>query len=210
MYIDNWSSSGQAFTLNWQLSGTSLDCTVLPMELLTLEAVANDPVIHVQWATATEQNTSHFVVERSPDNVQFTPIGTVQAAGNSQFRTDYLFVDEHPIRGVNYYRLEQVDHDGASTRTHTVAATLSLGSTAMIFPNPATDILQVLLPAALGQEARIVLQDAVGRTVADRVKLDPGQTATAMPLDGLAKGWYRVSIAMADGTTLQGGTFLKY
>lgn len=210
MYIDNWSSSGQAFTLNWQLSGTSLDCTVLPMELLTLEAVANDPVVHVQWATATEQNTSHFVVERSPDNVQFTPIGTVQAAGNSQFRTDYLFVDEHPLRGVNYYRLEQVDHDGASTRTHTVTATLSLGSTAMIFPNPATNILQVLLPAALGQEARIVLQDAVGRTVADRVKLDPGQTATAMPLDGLAKGWYRVSIAMADGTTLQGGTFLKY
>lgn len=211
LYIDNWSSSGQAFTLDWQLSnGASLDCTVLPMELLTLEAVANDPVVHVQWATATEQNTSHFVVERSPDNLQFTPIGTVQAAGNSQFRTDYLFVDQHPIRGVNYYRLEQVDSDGASTRTYTVTATLSMASSTLIFPNPASDILQVLLPAALGQEARIVLQDAVGRTVADRVRLDPGQTASAMPLDGLAKGWYRVSIAMADGTTLQGGTFLKY
>ena len=35
LYVSNWSQSGLSFDLDWDLSnGASLDCTVLPIELI--------------------------------------------------------------------------------------------------------------------------------------------------------------------------------
>ena len=212
LYIDNFSSTGQAFTLSWQLSGgTTLDCTTLPVEFLSLEATARKPVIDVSWATATEQNSSHYIVERSSDNETFTAIGTMQAAGNSQSRIDYLFVDEAPHKGVNYYRLQQVDLDGNTEQTHTVTATLFAdGGKPTLYPNPATDMLNVAFNSPLDGSAVLLVEDALGRTIAQSstVALRGEQTAE-VPLAGLATGWYNLRIALPDGSLLQGGVFLK-
>ncbi|MBZ0205181.1 MAG: T9SS type A sorting domain-containing protein [Flavobacteriales bacterium] len=211
LYIDNFSTTGQAFTLNWQLTNTSLDCTTLPVELIELNADARDPVIDVSWATATEQNSLHFTVERSPDNETFTPIGTVPAAGNAQFRNDYLFVDENPFRGVNYYRLEQVDIDGTTMRSHTVVATLSDGDgRPSIYPNPASDVLNVVFPHPLDTPVELQVQDALGRTVAMApISLVSGQRTAQVPIEQLAKGWYNLRIAGPEGQVVNGGGFLK-
>jgi hypothetical protein len=210
LYIDNFSTSGQAFTLSWQLSGgSSLDCTTLPVELLELAAEAHDPVIHVTWATATETHSDHFIVERSPDNKIFKPIGTVPAAGNSQFRHDYLFVDEHPYRGLNYYRLEQVDADGATMRSNTVVAYLSHGLAVALYPNPASDVLNVSFASPLAQDARLDVLDALGRSVGATFAATKGQGSASIPLMALARGCYQLRITLADGSTLPGGSFVK-
>ncbi len=212
MYIDNWSTSGQAFTLSWQLSGgSSLDCTTLPVELLSLEAIARDPVIDVQWATATELNSSHFNVQRSADNVHFTTIGMVGAAGNAQFRNDYFFTDQHPFRGANYYRLEQVDIDGTTMVTYTVVANLSCtDGRPTIFPNPATDLLNVIFAPALDGLFHFSILDELGRQVAvSSADLQRGQAGFALPLDALARGWYHLQITGPDGSSVPGDGFLK-
>ncbi len=211
LYVDNFSSTGQAFTLNWQLSGTSLDCTTLPVELIALEATANDPVIDVTWATATEHNSHHFTVERSPDNQTFTPIGQVAAAGNAQFRNEYLLVDQSPFRGVNYYRLEQVDNDGTTMRSHTVVATLSDGDgRPSIYPNPALDVLNVVFPHPLDAPVELQVQDALGRTVAMApIAMEAGQRTAQVPIEQLAEGWYSLRIAGPEGQVVNGGGFLK-
>lgn len=212
LYIDNFSTTGQSFTLNWQLSGgSSLDCTTLPVELIELNADARDPVIDVSWATATEQNSLHFTVERSPDNEVFTPISTVPAAGNAQFRTDYLFVDANPFRGVNYYRLEQVDIDGTTMRSHTVVATLSDGDgRPSLYPNPASDVLNVVFPHPLNAPVELQVQDALGRTVAMAlIAMETGQRTAQVPIEKLAEGWYSLRIAGPEGQVVNGGGFLK-
>lgn len=211
LYIDNFSTSGQAFTLSWQLSGgSSLDCTTLPVELLSLTATAQDPVIHVDWATATEQNSNHFTVERSADNLDFTPIGTLNAAGNAQFRNDYHFVDQHPFRGTNYYRLEQVDNDGTTMRSHTVVATLeNAGAWMAIFPNPATDLITATFALPLDGQAMLLVQDATGRTVAQTNIPQQARQVADISVAALAKGWYNLRVALPDGTLLQGTPFLK-
>lgn len=212
LYIDNFSSTGQAFTLSWQLSnGSTLDCTTLPVELIALEATAKDPVIEVTWATATEHDSHHFTVERSPDNITFTPVGTVVAAGNAQFRNDYLLVDEAPFRGVNYYRLEQVDIDGTTMRSYTVVASLSDGNGRPgIYPNPAADVLNVVFQRPMDKPVELVVLDALGRTVAI-VTTDPrpGQRTAQVPIEKLAPGWYSLRIDLPDGGTITGGQFLK-
>lgn len=212
LYVDNFSTTGQAFTLSWQLSGgSSLDCTTLPVKLLNLEAIARDPVIDVQWATATERNSSHFNVQRSTDNVHFNIIGTMAAAGNSQFRSDYRFTDQHPVRGVNYYRLEQVDLDGTTMLTHTVVANLEHGDgRPVIFPNPATDQLNVVFSPPGDGSYTFSILDALGRVVAAMpAQSQYGQFSLAIPLDPLARGWYNLQITQLDGTIVPGDGFLK-
>lgn len=211
LYIDNFSTTGQAFTLNWQLTNTSLDCTTLPVELISLEATARKPEIDVTWATATEQNSSHFIVERSPDNGTFTPIGTMAAAGNTQFRRDYHFVDVAPHKGVNYYRLQQVDLDGTTEQTHTVTAMLNEdGGKPTIYPNPANEILNVAFNSPLDGTVVLMVEDALGRTIAQSTTVAlRGEHKAEVPLTGLAKGWYNLRIALPDESVLQGGGFLK-
>lgn len=213
LYIDNYSTSGQAFTLDWDLTGgASLNCTTLPVELLSLEATAQNTVMDVTWATATEQNSDYFEVQRSGDNESFTPIGIVGAAGDAQFRTDYLFVDQAPLRGANYYRLRQVDRDGAQEFTRTVVAFMNQGGDLrpVIFPNPTTDVLNVAFNTPLDGSAVLYVQDALGRMVTQSsVIVLRGERTAVIPTVGLANGWYNLRIAMPDGTLQQGGCFLK-
>ncbi len=212
MYIDNFDITGQSFNLTWSFTGGgSLDCSTLPVELISLEATARRPVIDVTWATATENNTAYFDVERSPDNETFTPIGAVAAAGNAQYGNDYLFTDTGPYQGANYYRLKQVDYNGQFDRTQTVVAFIGgSGSRPVIFPNPATDVLNVAFASPLEGSALIYVQDAVGRMVSQsNVIVLRGEQAAMVPTERLANGWYNLSIALPDGSILPGGGFLK-
>lgn len=212
LYVDNFSATGQDFTLTWNLSnGASLDCTTLPVELLSLNATARGPVIDVDWATATERNADFFDVERSPDNHSFARVGTVPAAGDAQYRNDYLFTDPAPIHGANYYRLKQVDRNGEFTYTHTVVAFMGLGGHApVVFPNPASDLLQVAFNSPLDGTCALFVEDALGRTVATVTEtVARGTKTTEVPLTGLAQGWYNVRIALPDGSMLQGSGFIK-
>ena len=63
------------------------------------------------WQTTWEQNAREFVVQRSADLREWGDIGRVAAVGESATYQTYVFVDEAPILGANYYRLRQVDQD---------------------------------------------------------------------------------------------------
>ncbi len=85
---------------------------VLPVELLTFTARPQGGDVQLEWATATEQMTDRFEVQRMDSNGNFALIGTVAATGNSTDRQDYTFLDTDPTNGRNDYRLRIVDVDG--------------------------------------------------------------------------------------------------
>ncbi|MBK7239826.1 MAG: hypothetical protein IPI00_06555 [Flavobacteriales bacterium] len=73
LYIDNFSSNGQAFDLGWNLTnGASLDCTVLPVDLLRCARQTNKGIRRIELGYGFETNTSHFIVERSMDAIHST------------------------------------------------------------------------------------------------------------------------------------------
>ena len=210
LYFDNFSTTGQAFQLDWQLGpGTSLDCTVLPVELLELSATARNPVIDVDWATATEHNSDHFSVERSVDNLHIEHIGQVAAAGDASQRNDYRFTDTRPASGVNYYRLLQVDRNGSSALSHVVAARLDgAAHQPMLYPNPVDDLLNVQWgDAVVGMH--MVVRDAMGRVVLSAPPLAAGNGTWQLGVDQLSAGCYAVTISMPNGTGIEAGMFIK-
>lgn len=77
----------------------------LPVVLLNFEARAEDDYVMVQWYTLKENDIDTFIVERSPDAIDFTEIGRVPASGNSSTLLAYALVDSKPEMGLMYYRL---------------------------------------------------------------------------------------------------------
>jgi hypothetical protein len=69
----------------------------------------------LKWATASEQNSSHFVIERSNDGVIWDYVNTVLSSVNSTEKINYTFVDNDYENTLNYYRLVQFDMDGKFT-----------------------------------------------------------------------------------------------
>ncbi len=83
----------------------------LPVELLSFEAEREGKVSLLTWVTSTEINNDYFEVQVSRDGKSFTPIGSVKGNGTTYEEQYYEFVHQNPYRGINYYRLKQVDID---------------------------------------------------------------------------------------------------
>ena len=84
----------------------------LPVELLYFTADKEPTYNLVHWATASENNSSHFILERSTDGSEWRTIETVTAAGNSTEKLTYNIIDATHPATLNYYRLLQYDVDG--------------------------------------------------------------------------------------------------
>jgi hypothetical protein len=89
----------------------------LPVELLYLKGTAYPLFNVVQWATASEHNSSHFDLERSADGETWTHVATKASAGNSTENINYSWIDYTEREPMYYYRLQQYDIDG-KTKTY--------------------------------------------------------------------------------------------
>lgn len=209
LYVSNFSLSGQSFNLNWQLgAGASLDCTVLPMELVHLNAMWDGQKALISWATASEQNTDHFTVERSADGGSFEAIGTLPAHGTSQQTITYQLVDTEPLVGTGYYRLIQADLDGAISVSQVVELkNINPDATALPFPNPVHDELWVPLSAGHTID-RIIIFDLQGHELRSAVVLRTDHIKR-LDLRDLPEGAYMV-VSMANDGTCQRYPVVKY
>lgn len=89
--------------------------TALPIELISFNGDAIDNLNLIKWVTASEHNSSHYLVERSSTG-EFNEndvIYTTLAAGTSTAKLNYQFIDKDFTNTINYYRLTQVDLNGA-------------------------------------------------------------------------------------------------
>ena len=111
----------------------------LPVTFAGFSAKANPEGTELNWQTATESNNDYFSVERSTDGRIFFAIGEVSGYGDSDVERDYQFVDKTPVAGrTNYYRLRQVDFDGAESFSPVVNVTVGETIASWTFgPNPA-------------------------------------------------------------------------
>lgn len=88
----------------------------LPVELTSFTASCKDDnVVEVRWTTASEFNSSYFILERSLDAARFETVAYVPAAVNSSTVRNYSVLDTGTVSNSNYYRLTEVDQSGKRT-----------------------------------------------------------------------------------------------
>ena len=117
------------------------DVAPLPVELLDFNGVFENNQVALNWTTTVEINNDYFDVQHSLDGVAFETIGRVDGNGNYTGLLNYSFYHQDPALGINYYRLNQVDFDGAETKHQIVQVynnSVHDGMTVTVYPNPTT------------------------------------------------------------------------
>jgi len=92
-----------------------------------------DGKVHLDWVTVSESNNDYFDVQHSLDGKNWEAIGRVNGVGNSSSNLYYSLVHENPASGTNYYRIKQVDFDGAFQFHKMVAVDVSKGHMMSVF-----------------------------------------------------------------------------
>ena len=185
------------------LHGTS-HIEPLPVEMIYLEAnVINNAYIQVKWATAIEVNNDGFQVERSVDGQTWAQIGWVNGHDNSTVQNTYTFDDVNVVANVvYYYRLKQVDNDGAFEYTDIVSARINGEVTFSVkdfVPNPTMDKTSLILTATKDQDITVTFYDVIGQKVMEsNHQINRGGNRIEFELGKLAGGTYTAVVSSAN------------
>src|SRR6202007_2570095 len=118
------------------------------------------------WTTSSENNNQQFVVDKSPDGINWTELGRVTGAGNSNQLMHYELQDDHAFP-TTYYRLKQIDFNGEYKDFDIIVANGCNESAEKeyftIYPNPANGEINI----NSGFYGFIELHSSVGEKVAD-------------------------------------------
>jgi hypothetical protein len=117
----------------------------LPVELSKFNVQKQSGGNKLVWETLSEANNSHFELERSLDGLIFTTIKSINGKGSSKELSSYNYIDTDINYPTIYYRLKQVDFNGAShySTIQFVKNNLIKGLDLIIYPNPVAEKLIV-------------------------------------------------------------------
>lgn len=172
-------------------------CDILPVELLSFNAIGRESSVEVYWSTQTEFNNDFFIVESSKNGRDFESLEQVQGAGNSFERQEYSYTDHSPMDGISYYRLVTVDFDG--TRHYSpIRAVQRYGEIDLeIFPNPgkAGAILNLAFEAHNSGSLEMRIFDMVGGVVVSQAfEFQKGENQLTLSTIDLSQGTYMVRL----------------
>lgn len=140
---------------------------VLPAMFDYIKVNQSNPYqVSVEWGSLQEINSMAFIVERSIDQKTWSAIGTVKSVGNSSLKTSYSFTDKNPLSGTSYYRLKQVDVDGAAVYSDIVKVSNNQSEkTVSIYPNPVSGIANIYSKTNFKSGQQLYLIDAKGMRI---------------------------------------------
>jgi hypothetical protein len=168
---------------------------IIPVKLLSFEAVKQNSAVNVKWSTSRELNSKEFIVERSADGRDFTAIGKVAAGGNSSTTRWYQFNDASPLAGTNFYRLRIIDQDGNSELSKIARVYVGKEIHIGITPNPARNFVNVYVENNDGPST-IQLTDLSGRVV-KQFAIAGGSQNISINIAGNPAGVYFVKLITA-------------
>ncbi|MFM6924940.1 MAG: T9SS type A sorting domain-containing protein, partial [Ferruginibacter sp.] len=179
---------------------------------------SGDPV-SVNYFTGIKQNGKHLInwkltcnnspavtitLERSNNAVNYTAIFTEQATA-LRCQQPFIYTDDRPVAGVNYYRIKLTDADGKVfySTIVTLINTIEGINVDHIAPNPVTaNSFHVSINAAKAQQAALIIADIQGRIIQKSgVSLSAGFNSIPVNAAQLTKGSYQLYLMITDGET---------
>lgn len=179
---------------------TGTHTSLLPVTLTEFKGTQQNKAVLLQWTTSSELNSKHFELQKSYNGTGYRTIATINAAGNSNSRLDYSYLDKEPLTETNHYRLRSVDLDGNNKLSNVVLIRIAgLQQEMMVLNNPFRDQITIRFAKAPQTKVDIRLLDMSGRLVA-RQQSAPGEQQVLLHTGSAktSRGVYQL-VALVDG-----------
>lgn len=175
---------------------------IAPMPVELIEFVAEDMSgdVSLIWSTASEENSSHFEVERSTDGKNWKNIGKLESHHNSTEIQTYFFVDNEVPSDRNYYRLKMVDLDETFEYSKIIMVQVNREDVEVvtepkmdvkIFPNPVSDLATVSINSPLATKVNMRLLAAAGNVLLQNtISLEENENTQEIDMSAYPSGIY--------------------
>jgi hypothetical protein len=173
----------------------------LPLTLIDFTAKKENNRAALQWVTANEDNVNHFEVEKSINGKDYVNIGRVAATSNNAgAETSYTFTDNNLNAGLNAYRLNMVDKNGAAhySKIATVQDGITATTKATIYPNPTYGKAVLQLTSVAAGMLQLHVLDVSGKAVLQQqYTIAAGGNTLPLNVAGWVPGTYLLQWAIS-------------
>lgn len=143
---------------------------VLPAHYLSLSTAYNNKNVTLNWQTNEKTDNNSFVIERSFDGSNFTPVNAVIEKTADDNLSAYRAADIAPETNADmflYYRIKQTDESGKVTYSNLTYVHLqkAIAEKMQTAPNPFTDRIIVQFNSEIKGNAEIRIANMSGVTL---------------------------------------------
>jgi hypothetical protein len=171
-----------------QVAGLSLGA--LPVDLISFKAawLQKGKTAQISFITENESAICCYEIEKSNDGIHFNKIGKVEAL-NTAIRHTYTFTDHAATSTKQYYRLKTIHINGDIEYSNIQLLQSNLATEIVVFPNPATNLLQLRLNNTY-EKINVQIMNGAGQVVKQYTNLSAVNQLLQIPVSTLASGTY--------------------
>ncbi|MCC6689677.1 MAG: immune inhibitor A [Saprospiraceae bacterium] len=151
--------------------------------------------VQLDWQAEMDNDHRYFEIEHSSNGTVFEKIGRVN---RDQPNT---FIDRHPNKGNNYYRLKAVDVSGTAKNSKVINVKYNPGLVLQVYPNPTKEELTVRFKDQINMQVNMIVTDLMGRVVLN-VTNQVQNGILKLNLNNLKPQIYILKLMDIDGSTL--------
>jgi hypothetical protein len=163
----------------------------VPVEFINFYAETENRNVILNWATASEINNEGFEIEHSDNGHNFRSIGFVKGNGQSTKKIEYQFRDKNPVKGVNFYRLKQMDSNGIFEYSKVARAEIQNSNqkeSLLVFPNPANQ--QISIQQINGVSSKMQIFNSSGKLLKEVQLYQDERNSTRLDISDWPIGKY--------------------
>jgi hypothetical protein len=172
--------------------------------------------LQLKWETATETNNFGFDVERAfSEEKNWAKIGFIKGAGTTTQQKQYQFIDDTASEaGVYFYRLKQVDTNGAYDYSENVKFEVTAPAEYALqqnYPNPFNPTTNIVFQVKEEGRVTMAVFDLLGRQVKTLVDetMKPGTHRVVIDASDMSAGIYFYSLSAGSFSEMKKMTLIK-
>jgi alpha-tubulin suppressor-like RCC1 family protein len=190
--IRNWNNNDAQ---KWKIVEVSCvnPASLRQADLLSAKAEGEPQRVNITWYSNLGEKTDYYTVEKL--DIKTEEFKAMKTLNNNQFDADFhtfTIYDAAPAEGANTYRIKAVFNDGKMQISETLHVAFGDVKAVRLFPNPASDFVNIQLPEMPKGEVHLVLYNMFGKPVVEQ-KFEATQTLH-FDLGELPNGVYQLNI----------------
>lgn len=210
--FSNYSSTTTSVPLNF-FGTAGISCTPLGNFSIDLNGSSETGKNIINWYVENESGGGGYTIERRGEDGLFTSIGSITASVEEGNLKRYMFTDEAPQNGVNYYQVTQIRLDGSKIHSGIIGIEQQFSGLSVLnaYPNPANHSVHLKISSQTAQVASLFVVDVVGTTVYSGVlQLQEGVSLSSLTIEDYESGTYLLFIRDEAQDEVEVVRFTKY
>lgn len=174
--------------------------TLLPVNFVSFDAVKSGQSDWLSWTVSALSQHTQFTIQRSADGLSFQDIGVVDGIVDGTGTGSYVYTDQSPLMGKNFYRIRATD--GSEEEKYSTTHLIDWAAAAAAFrlsPNPSQGAFTIQLMGVSTGSVLVQIEDLSGAIVYQSQSVVNAGMITVRLDKALPAGIYLVRVSTKDG-----------